>query len=134
MATIYKIWSKNSDDIYIGCTHTGLAQRLAEVKAKPPKAAINMMRLGDLCIDWIDNICGTDKAYLKACTERVIADYRCRTQYNVLNKQKINTKIIKNTCECGGKYTNTHKARHLLSKKHTNYLSNTHAFVATHST
>ena len=103
-----------------------MAQRLAEVKAKPPKAAINMMRQGDLCIDWITNSFSTNKADLKTSTERVIADYRTRTQYNVVNKQTKNTKIIKNTCECGGKYTNTHKARHLSSKKHTNYLANLH--------
>ena len=62
MATIFKIWSKNSDDVYIGCTRTDLAQRLAEVKAKPPKAAINMMRQGDLCIDTISNTFIKNKA------------------------------------------------------------------------
>ena len=132
MATIFKIWSKNSDDVYIGCTRTGLAQRLAEVKAKPPKAAINMMRQGDLCIDWIMNSFSTNKADLKTSTERVIADYRTRTQYNVVNKQKTNTKIIKNTCECGGKYTNQNKAQHLSSKRHVNYLANAH--TPAHST
>ena len=131
MATIFKIWSKNSDDVYIGCTRTNLPQRLAEVKAKPPKAAINMMRQGDLCIDWIMNSFSTNKGDLKISTDRVIADYRTRTQYNVVNKQTKNTKIIKNTCECGGKYTNQNKAQHLSSKKHTNYLANAH--TTTHS-
>ena len=134
MATIFKIWSKNSDDVYIGCTRTYLAQRLAEVKAKPPKAAINMIRQGDLCIDWIMNSFSTNKADLKTSTERVIADYRTRCQYIVVNKQTVNTKIIKNTCECGGKYINAHKARHLQSKKHINYLSDTHATMTAHTT
>ena len=34
-------------------------------------------------------------------------------------KEKWNIKI---ECECGGKYTKSHKARHLKSKKHQNYI------------
>jgi len=45
--------------------------------------------------------------------------------YQEQNKDKIkkdkNTKI---ECECGGKYTKTHKAQHFKSKKHINYIAN----------
>jgi DNA repair exonuclease SbcCD ATPase subunit len=45
-------------------------------------------------------------------------------QYYEQNKEKIkemnNQKI---NCECGGKYTNCNKSRHMKSKKHTDYLN-----------
>jgi hypothetical protein len=37
------------------------------------------------------------------------------------NKEKINKQ---NDCECGGKYTYSHKCQHLKSKKHINYINN----------
>ena len=41
------------------------------------------------------------------------------------NKDKIQEeRKIKIECECGGKYTKTHKARHLKTKKHQNYINN----------
>ena len=129
-AMIYRIGSKNTEDIYIGSTRAELPQRLAELKAKPPREAALLFRLGDLHIDWICPAFSRTKAELKFNTDRIIADYR--RQYNVLNKQTVNTKIIKHTCECGGKYTNQNKARHLLSKKHANYLADAH--TPTHTT
>jgi hypothetical protein len=45
-------------------------------------------------------------------------------EYREINKEKINkfkkTKII---CECGGKYTNCHKARHFKTLKHLNVVA-----------
>jgi len=40
-------------------------------------------------------------------------------EYYKENKEKINEK---NICECGGKYTHTHKTRHFKSLKHSNYI------------
>ena len=46
-------------------------------------------------------------------------------QYYQDNKDEINEKRNKpNNCECGGKYTTTHKAEHFRSKRHQNYLNN----------
>ena len=43
-------------------------------------------------------------------------------QYRVDNKEIINNKKKeKFTCACNGRYTRTHKAEHLKSKKHTQY-------------
>ena len=43
-------------------------------------------------------------------------------QYYIDNIDKINAvKKVKFICECGGKFTNTNKAQHFKSKKHTNY-------------
>ena len=42
------------------------------------------------------------------------------------NKDKIAKRTKKNyDCSCGGKYTHTHKSRHLKSQKHTNYIIST---------
>ena len=40
-------------------------------------------------------------------------------QYRIDNKDKLNQKI---NCECGGKYTSSHKSRHEKSKKHLLYV------------
>ena len=43
--------------------------------------------------------------------------------YRENNKDKIKEQKGANfNCECGGKYTNTHKARHLKTKKHLEYI------------
>jgi hypothetical protein len=43
-----------------------------------------------------------------------------KKQYNQDNREQLNQK---HTCDCGGRYTQTHKARHMKSKKHKSYLS-----------
>ena len=44
-------------------------------------------------------------------------------QYRENNKEKIHLrKNRKHDCECGGKYTDCHKARHLRSTKHITYI------------
>lgn len=45
-------------------------------------------------------------------------------QYYHEHKEEIKEKLNqKYDCACGGKYTYTHKARHLKTKKHTDYLN-----------
>ena len=41
-------------------------------------------------------------------------------EYYHLNKTHLNSK---QECECGGKYTNTHKSCHMKSNKHQNYIN-----------
>ena len=43
-----------------------------------------------------------------------------RTEHNEEIREKQNTK---NTCTCGGRYTNTNKSRHIKSIKHQTYLA-----------
>ena len=46
-------------------------------------------------------------------------------QYYLDNRDKIlKKKGQKFDCECGGRYTYSHKAEHLNSKKHKNYIDN----------
>ena len=40
-------------------------------------------------------------------------------EYRKVNKEKINEKF---DCDCGGKYTKSHKARHLKTQKHIKYI------------
>ena len=45
-------------------------------------------------------------------------------QYYLDNRDKILEKKRKKfNCECGGRYTYNHKAKHLNSKKHQNYIN-----------
>jgi hypothetical protein len=44
--------------------------------------------------------------------------------YNMIHKEQIRQwRLTKNNCECGGRYTNTHKSEHTKSKKHQDYLA-----------
>ena len=42
------------------------------------------------------------------------------TEYYQTNKEKYNQKF---NCECGGKYTDAHRSRHMKSNKHQDYIS-----------
>jgi hypothetical protein len=45
-------------------------------------------------------------------------------QYNIKNKEKIREhQYQKHNCECGKIYTQSHKARHIKTKKHQNYIN-----------
>ena len=45
-------------------------------------------------------------------------------QYNIKNKEKIREhKNQKHNCECGSKYIHNHKARHLKTTKHQDYIN-----------
>ena len=46
-------------------------------------------------------------------------------QYREKHKEEINTRrSVKVECECGGRYTLSHKAEHMKTKHHQNYLNN----------
>jgi Na+-translocating ferredoxin:NAD+ oxidoreductase RnfC subunit len=44
-----------------------------------------------------------------------------QTYYNKHKEELLNKLSQKSVCECGGKYTNGHKTRHMNSKKHKQY-------------
>ena len=45
-------------------------------------------------------------------------------QYTTENKEKLKAwKSTPNTCECGGRYVNSRKSKHIQSKLHQNYLN-----------
>ena len=58
--------------------------------------------------EYMKEYCEKNKEIVKAYTK----------EYREKNKNKINRQY---ECECGGKYTQPHKSRHLKSQKHLNY-------------
>lgn len=66
------------------------------------------------------------KAYQKDYVENNYDKIKAYQEtYRQENKEALNKwKTTKVICECGGKYTLSHKAEHLKSKKHQNYLNN----------
>jgi hypothetical protein len=64
----------------------------------------------------------TYKKYYEDNKEQIIEK---KKQYAINNKQQIKEhQNEKHTCDCGGKYTNANKARHLKSSKHKQYITN----------
>ena len=64
----------------------------------------------------------SDKAYREANKEKISEK---KKEYREANKEKIREKQLeKFNCPCGGKYTYSHKAEHLKSKKHLNFIAN----------
>ena len=83
-----------------------------------------------------DYVFGNQTSSARIC-KRTEPESKQKQEYGQVNKEKIakqkkkyrekNEEIIKerknkkNTCECGGKYTNSHKSIHLKTIKHTDW-------------
>ena len=65
-----------------------------------------------------DKISDKIKEYYENNKEKI---HDKKKEYYENHKDKLNEKI---KCECGGKYTHKHKAKHTKSKKHQKYLNN----------
>ena len=62
------------------------------------------------------------KEYKQIHKEKIKEQHR---EYRELHKEELNKYYKKKfICECGGKYTNSHKSTHMKSKKHQTYISN----------
>ena len=159
-ACIYKIWSLETDKIYIGST-CDMIKRWSSHKAnykswkKEKGLFCSSFNLFDLVgienckIEWIKDFpCNSKKELNKeeGRIQRLHKDIivnkdiagRTMKEYRQDNKQEIKEnnkkykqdhkeeikeyKKQKHTCECGGKYTNHHKAQHLKTIKHQNFL------------
>jgi hypothetical protein len=159
---IYKLWSPQGDEIYIGSTINPLAKRLNHHKSTLTcRSKYLFENYDDVRIELIEEypcnnkmqlnrkegehireneclngrIAGrTKKEYGKEYRENNkedIKEYRETNkehnkeyikEYRETNKEKINEKRSeKFDCDCGGKYTQNHKARHLKSKKHIDF-------------
>ena len=148
---IYKIICNLTNEIYIGSTCKPLARRLVEhicgfKRWKNGKGdnvkSFQIIERDDYSIVLIENVnCETKEQLLRrerfhietnACINkcvplRTLAEYRYehkefiveqKKEYYLDNKEKLNEKII---CECGGKYTHTHKAHHYKTIRHSIY-------------
>ena len=149
---IYKIVSSNTDKCYVGSTTKSLSKRLSGHKAHMNcgrnTTSKQILELGNYSIELLElfpcnskkELCERERYYIDTlnCVNKVIP---CRTlkewsldnkeeqsnklkKYRIDNKEIINAKRgVKHTCECGGKYTLRHKATHIKTKRHINYLN-----------
>ena len=134
---IYKLWSLEGDDIYIGSTTQSLAVRKAEHKRKDTcYSKILFEKYDDVKIELIEEYPCKNKMELNKREGYYIRNNECvnksiagRTKkeydkkYREENKEKISEKrsqII--TCECGCEISIRNLAQHKHSKKHINFI------------
>jgi group I intron endonuclease len=125
---VYKITNTVDSKIYIGSTCNSLLRRFRDhihmAKIKPErKLYAHMLQVG------IEN-CKIE--LVEHCYCKTKADLVLRERFYVeMTKAELNSimpiedhqdvlkhKRVKNTCQCGGKYTNSHRAQHMKSDKH----------------
>ena len=78
-------------------------------------------------VDRIDIKRATEARYIRELGATLNSEIPGRTgeQYRQDHKVRINERDnAKTECECGGKYTHSHKARHFKTAKHKKYLDN----------
>ena len=83
--------------------------------------------------EWMEKLNATlnDRKPLETVNERFNNQIKYRAKYHINNLEKVNeikrkwTETVgkkKVNCDCGGRYTISHKKRHMRSKKHQSYL------------
>ena len=142
---IYKMWSPQGDEIYIGSTTQPLYARLHQHKIKSVcSSKILFEKYNDVRIELIELYSCDNKEQLTKkegeyirkldCVNRCIAgrtkkesskEWRddnkeyCK-EYRENNKEH---RCEKFNCECGGKYLFQNKSHHLKTKKHTKFMN-----------
>lgn len=145
-AQIYTIRSYQTDDIYIGSTTQLLCRRFADHKNNYKRylagkynnvTSFKIIKYTDAYIELLEEFPCETKDQLHKREGELIRLHKCinkniagnfskfsnvqeyNKEYNLINKEHKNEK---HSCECGGKYTTTSKARHIKSLKHQSYL------------
>ena len=151
MGIVYKILCNETGECYIGSANTKQCYigRKSEHKTKDGCSSKQIIERDNytfsiveenIFIDielrkreqyWIDtshHVINTNRAYQSKEQRKEYQKnkeeitMRCK-EYREKNKEKIRQhKNEQFVCECGGKYTQSHKSRHLKTKKHQNYL------------
>lgn len=138
-AQIYTIRSHQTDDIYIGSTTQLLCRRFADHKNNYTRylagrynnvTSFKIVKYEDCYIELLEAFPCETKAELckregelirlHKCVNKYIAG-RTKLEYYQTNKEQINEKHL---CECGGKYTTTHKSSHIKTLKHQKHQQN----------
>jgi hypothetical protein len=149
---IYKLIDLDSDKVYIGSTIQTLEYRLTAHKSSynlcisntfkdpyiqllcnyPCKSNRALEKEEQKYIDMYDCVNKQKSFQTKEEKKEQIKQYHLEhkdiiyekmKKYQIVNKDKIKQRHTQQfTCECGGKYTYSHKIRHMKSKKHINYL------------
>ena len=129
---------------YVGSTTHSLKKRLKSHKddykrflkgLHPNVTSFDVIRGGNYDIELIEEIEFENKQDLYDIENIYIENVDCVNKYKANtgltkkeydkeyrkeNKEKINEKF---NCDCGGKYTKSHKARHEKTQKHKNFLN-----------
>lgn len=149
---IYKIVDNTSDMIYVGSTYKKLEQRLKQHQAnyKSFKSGIypnyvtvfKILENEDYTIQLIKSYPCENRQQLNIHEGLIIKQLRnngsnvinkniagqtikeSQAQYRQNNRQKIKDyKNQKHYCQCGGKYSNAHKAKHGRTKRHCEFIN-----------
>ena len=150
---IYKLVNDYNDKVYFGSTCLPLYKRLYKHRHQKLKSVTDMVEdIYDLKIILVENYPCETKEQLLMRERYYIDNFDCCNKMRPIitkkedkkrdrlryenNKEKIleqqktyreNNKEKRNEkfeCECGGKFTYTHKSIHLKTKRHQNYLLN----------
>ena len=121
---LYQIIRDNDgwDNWRMVCIHQGEFpdKRSAEIKEEELRVQLNANMNTHRCYTTVDQ----KKEQIKEYREQNKDYYKeQKKEYREKNKEQIREQQNKKCeCECGGRYTNASKARHLKLKKHQNYL------------
>ena len=144
-AKIYKITDNTNDNIYIGNTCRNLEERLSEHKSSYKRflkglfhnvKSFDILKNNNYKIELLENceiktkqeLLERERYYIETndCLNKNIpgrTEKEYKKAYYEANKEanrdKVNEKF---DCECGGKYLYNHKARHIKTAKHLNFL------------
>ena len=133
-AKIYKIVNTEMPNlVYYGSTYQELNRRFSQHKKKNHRCnSKKLFEVGNPQIILIENFPCSSKIELEQrerfyienneCLNRIIPSRTPKEYYQDNREQILEHKKQKHNCECGGKFTNEHKARHFKTKKHKDYI------------
>jgi hypothetical protein len=129
MATIYRI--NGGDESYVGSTKNKPKYRFQEHKYDHKRGRhtcssfILFEKYGDKCTLEILEECNIQDRYLKESQwiKRTANAVNKASPYATHTPEELNAKrLVLHECECGGKYSKAHKARHYKSTFHISHL------------
>lgn len=135
---IYKLWSPEGDDIYIGSTTQSLSRRKAKHKTDRCSSKILFEKYTDVRIELLEECpCDNREQLVKKegeyvrnnnCVNKHIAgrtNKEWHKEYYENNKEQIKErKSTPFVCECGKTFQLDYKAKHLKTKIHNKLKSN----------
>jgi len=132
ISKIYKLVDLTNDDMYIGSTtrknlNTRLSEHVHDYKrylrgTYHDVSSFKIIEGGNYKIELVESYPCQSRKELNTREGYWINQYVCVNKY-IAGRTAKQQKNIKNTCACGGKYTNSNKSNHLRSKKHNSYLN-----------
>ena len=144
---IYKIWKEDDENFYIGSTKDFHKRKIDHKNnCKNPKLRVYTYKIyqhirtnggwGSWCMDIIEECEDRDREIelikeMKPSLNTFTYDFDGKEwwkKYNEKNFEKLKLhKGKKYSCECGGKYTWSHQARHFRTEKHQKFIQSLHS-------